>query len=278
MLRDSLAAVAEHARRLLVADPSAMAAEDIHQLRVTARRAAAALALLTPVLPKRLVARTGRRLRKLRRAAGPARDADVLLEACSHWSDTAAQPAIAYLVDEQTRARQALRRFLKRTRRRRYWSWWRRQLRHLRGETARPRRLALQPLLTAVEQALRWPEPTASWDALHAQRIAGKRLRYGLTALAEWPDLAIDPAWLEFLKDWQDRFGRHLDGWRWAERLHFLLEKVDDPKTQAFLNEQVQNLTSRPEAAIEDLRAAWQLHHGTEIRRQIAVFLAELEA
>src|SRR5262245_48894926 len=82
----------EAARRALalrlqvVADhlPKAVAAaeedvEHVHQLRVATRRADAALRLFHLCLPRKVYRRARKRLRKIRRAAGAARDWDVFL-------------------------------------------------------------------------------------------------------------------------------------------------------------------------------------------------------
>ena len=52
----------------------------VHQLRVATRRAQAALHLFSDLLPQRETRRMNRQLRDLRKAAGKARDLDVLAE------------------------------------------------------------------------------------------------------------------------------------------------------------------------------------------------------
>jgi len=54
--------------------------EHVHQLRVATRRAGAALRIFAAVLPERLHRKARRTLRRLRRAAGAARDWDVFLD------------------------------------------------------------------------------------------------------------------------------------------------------------------------------------------------------
>src|SRR5438874_12397589 len=53
--------------------------EHVHQLRVATRRSAAALRVFADALPRKLLKQTKRTLRRLRRAAGDARDCDVFL-------------------------------------------------------------------------------------------------------------------------------------------------------------------------------------------------------
>src|SRR5438552_2313389 len=54
--------------------------EHVHQLRVSTRRAAAALRLFADCLPERMHKKTRKSLKALRRSAGEARDWDVFLE------------------------------------------------------------------------------------------------------------------------------------------------------------------------------------------------------
>src|SRR5258707_8114058 len=54
--------------------------ENVHQLRVSTRRAAAALRIFADCLPARLCEKTRKTLRALRRSAGAARDWDVFLD------------------------------------------------------------------------------------------------------------------------------------------------------------------------------------------------------
>jgi CHAD domain-containing protein len=55
--------------------------EHVHQLRVGTRRAGAALRIFASVVPERLYRKTRKTLRRIRRAAGAARDWDVFLQA-----------------------------------------------------------------------------------------------------------------------------------------------------------------------------------------------------
>src|SRR5438132_1321381 len=68
----------EQALRETTEDP-----EPVHQLRVGSRRAVAALELFAACLPHKTYRRARKRLRRLRRAAGIARDWDVFLETLS---------------------------------------------------------------------------------------------------------------------------------------------------------------------------------------------------
>jgi CHAD domain-containing protein len=64
----------------LAAMNAAQDSENVHQLRVWTRRLAAALQLYKSLIPKRQLSWFRKELRKLRRAAGDARDSDVLID------------------------------------------------------------------------------------------------------------------------------------------------------------------------------------------------------
>jgi CHAD domain-containing protein len=169
-------------------------AEHIHQLRVWTRRAAAALEIFQPFLPKRRAKWTRSQLKRIRRAAGDARDLDVLLDRLEHWSNPpvalaplirdvrrrrqAAQPAVVE-VDRELRERDLLKRrcrqLVKRVRIRQessqeaacYGAWSDRQL------TA-----VIDPFFEAAAADL------SDLENLHALRIAGKQLRYTMELVA----------------------------------------------------------------------------------------------
>jgi CHAD domain-containing protein len=75
--------------------------EYVHQLRVGTRRAAAALRVFEDALPRKLLKATKRTLRRLRRAAGDARDWDVFLASlpdAKALATTTAKPALDFLI------------------------------------------------------------------------------------------------------------------------------------------------------------------------------------
>src|SRR5437764_10810040 len=65
--------------------------EYVHQLRVGTRRADAALRIFSPCLPHKMFRVARKRLQRLRRAAGAARDLDVFADNLLRWQ--ADQPA-----------------------------------------------------------------------------------------------------------------------------------------------------------------------------------------
>lgn len=82
VLVDKFDAVRKH---LLLVFETPTEAERIHKLRVSVRRATAAVDAFAPCLPKREHKRARRMLRTIRRTAGAARDWDVFFPAVAEW-------------------------------------------------------------------------------------------------------------------------------------------------------------------------------------------------
>ena len=170
--------------------------EYVHQLRVATRRGLAAMALFGDLLPRRRARLLERELKSLRRAAGDARDLDVLatwirkksgdqdLGDCQAVIDAIwlhrleAQRSIVKVYESFRRSR-----FRRRTRALIDKTHWRCQFR--------------EPQFGAVAAGIAYPYVsaffvTAAVDltdiaALHAMRIQGKKLRYALELLAPPP-------------------------------------------------------------------------------------------
>ncbi len=77
VLRTRLAAVKKYLDLVVKKDEDP---ENVHQLRVSSRRTAAALDMFENCLPSKVHSKAKKKLKKLRRAAGAARDWDVFLQ------------------------------------------------------------------------------------------------------------------------------------------------------------------------------------------------------
>lgn len=166
--------------------------EYVHQLRVSTRRMVAALDLYADFLPKKPTRRLRRRLKQIRRAAGNARDCDVLLmrhEACQ--SDPPAQRFIESVRRKRRDAQAPIAGVFQSVQGRggldrlatklfvavrtahageikpRFGPWARKQLR-----------------IVVDEFFESQPHDLCDLEGLHEFRIAGKRLRYTMELLA----------------------------------------------------------------------------------------------
>lgn len=186
--------------------------EYVHQLRVWARRATAAVRLFADLLPRRRLWLL-RQLRRIRRAADEARNADVLLarledrprdQHLKRWRKRTrreraeAQAAIVAVYKRLSRRRRFVRRIdalLQRVR-----------SRH--AEDARFGDWAAKHLGAAAERFFAAvPTDQADEEALHRLRIRGKELRYAVELLAgAFPD-ALRPELYPLIESMQDRLG-----------------------------------------------------------------------
>ena len=183
-----------HYLSLAVREP-ATETENVHQLRVFSRRAAAALEIFEDWLPPRRGRWVAKQVKKIRRAAGEARDLDVLL---MRWAPSASQlpAAQSELLLEHARAmrheaQRPIRRIRKKLVRKRFARRavkFLKRLHHRAGDEPCGERFACMahvalnelvvPYLAAADGELN------DFAALHAFRIQGKQVRYAMEIFA----------------------------------------------------------------------------------------------
>jgi len=188
--------------------------ESVHQLRVSCRRAAAGLRAFRP-----LVGRGGKQLdrwlKRLRRAAGPARDADVLLGRLSREldsSDCRAQQVLAKVRQIRTDAQRQLvsvgakaaKGGLKRAAKK--------CLKALRKSKAAPAKqtfaeYARAALTAAADDMLAIDAHDATFEELHELRIAAKRLRYSIELFHSAVDPRLRTESYPVVEELQERLG-----------------------------------------------------------------------
>jgi CHAD domain-containing protein len=164
--------------------------EYVHQLRVATRRSHVAFRVFGQVVPEKLQKRWLRRLRKVRRQAGPARDLDVLLERTGPVADQKRETKelVALLRDLRRRLQRALQKDLATH----PWPRYPQELAELiervrwRAQGPEPTWAAAafqalqQPMLDYLEagQLLLTAHDHHDITRLHAFRIQSKRVRY----------------------------------------------------------------------------------------------------
>ncbi len=238
--------------------------EHVHDLRVAARRAGAALRIFAPCIGRGLD-KSRSRLKRLRRAAGDARECDVHrrilqedLAAIGGGEAAVLRDAIEWLEGlrrgAQRRIAKAVRRYpvgkLRRARRR--------LVRSLSAPETAPRTLAEHGRITMpdlVDELRRLDAADLSeFENLHALRIATKRLRYALEVFAPCfgPDFPESYALVESL---QARLGEINDTHEIAQRLEEYAGSLDDPDRVAAARSAVEiYLRRRRERSTEFLR------------------------
>ena len=217
--------------------------ECLHRMRVASRRLRSLLPLFSDCLPPKQRTRWRKQLRRVTRALGDARDADVqivgLQEALEACSDDRQRPGLERLLLRFQQQRQAMQAplvsTLKRLASRRHINRMEMALRYLlatsqlyaspesaRHTYLRSRDAILRRLQTVLATAatIRGPQ---SGTELHTTRITIKRLRYTLQAFAPlYPDTLNDA--IRTARKLQDVLGNLHDCDVWVETLPQFLE------------------------------------------------------
>lgn len=168
-------------------------AEYVHQLRVSVRRADAAMRLYAELAPAKRLRATRKRLRRIRRAAGDARDLDVLIERIAGLKLPGEEPGRDRLLKQLKRERKAAQKPLVRAIKVEKQNGFKRATREL-TERIRWRREGPEPEFAAWARTRFQPLvdeffAVASGDLsqvgnLHQMRIHGKQVRYAMELLS----------------------------------------------------------------------------------------------
>ena len=234
----------------------------VHELRVESRRAEAALGLYGDFLPQRRRKRILKQLKKIRRAAGKARDLDVfietlekdktaqnsgaLLKIARSYRDEAQEDMIAAgRAAKRAGLRSAVRKFLKDAKKR-----------HANGSIgfAPWARTELRPAVRAFFDAVPPVEP--GLRQLHAFRIQAKNLRYRMEMLESAFPAAFKNLLLPRVESLQERLGELNDIATRRRRLEKWLKRTKDTVAAHHLREHIALDTSRLAQARADF-AAW---------------------
>lgn len=209
--------------------------EYVHQLRVATRRAMAIISLCGDALPRKRGRWFRRKLRRIRRAAGAARNWDVMLERLAAYARTL-EPYQQGVVLEWARSRRQqsqseLERLGRKLPPRRLRNKRAALLRRVRWRGARPAprfgTLARNALARAYERfcAAAVIDRTRL-EALHALRIRCKQLRYALEVFGAAADLVVRERAYPLVQQLQDRLGELND---YATACELLSPELDAP-------------------------------------------------
>lgn len=215
--------------------------ESVHQLRVGSRRTAAALDMFQNCLPVKVYSKANKKLKKLRRAAGAARDWDVFLQSFkSRTVPAKAREGLNLVIGYALSQRQAAEAQLE-TAARNLSKKYGKLAKNVVASGHRPKkssklqtladlaRKALLPLARDLSKAAKRDLTDA--DNLHKVRIAGKRLRYAMEILAP----AFEPAFRDELypavQEMQDILGEANDSRFAMARIKELQKQLEKNST-----------------------------------------------
>ena len=256
--------------------------ENVHQMRVWARRAAAAMSLYEELLPKRRRKWINSQLKAIRRAANDARDDDVFLQRLA--GDTEHAAAARPLLDKVQRHRQDSQRSIvelwedlfELDRFPRRCAKMLRQVR-LRGEAADagPVRFGpwaasrIRPVMDAFFAAA--GTDLSDLGAMHRFRIAGKKQRYAIELLAPASGESLRTQAYPALQNLQERLGKINDLASAQARLKRWLEQANGSQQAAYLQEMLIQEQRRLEERRSEFLAWWNARRKTELRRLLTL-------
>jgi CHAD domain-containing protein len=241
-------------RRLLAAwrrhEPGARLGEDpeeLHQLRVTARRIDATLGLFKRQLPATLV-RARKPTKAVLRSLGAARDLDVQLSElahyCAHLAEeerAAAEPLRALLERERARARARMVRSLDAEPTRRWLETLAQATNSEQGANGADLAMVVMPervrrRFRKLRKSVRKLRPKSSMEDYHLVRRRAKQLRYATECGSVMFGKPADDM-LKALRRMQDRLGAHQDACMAQNRLAAIAEDPASalPPTTLFL-------------------------------------------
>ncbi|HKB19862.1 MAG TPA: CHAD domain-containing protein [Gaiellaceae bacterium] len=253
--------------RMLAHDPGVRVGsdpEDLHQLRVAARRLRSVLKTAAPILDPAWVDEIRAELSWLGGELGPARDLDVLVPYLREEAanlDAGDRKALAPLFRklglQRATARKAV---LKALRSERYLAL----LASIEAAAAGPPPGGTGTLRTQVENdfkklrtAMRAVDEDPTDEAIHQARIRGKRARYATELLED--ELGKQGAkLLSAAKDFQDAAGEHHDAVVAEARIRALLRGVRAQRTALAAGMLVSRQRVRRDAAARALPKAWR--------------------
>lgn len=214
--------------------------EEIHQFRVSSRRATAGLDLFAQCFPSKIHTKAKKKLKKLRRAAGAARDGDVFLHSLRMRTvplpmRSALDLLIGYALAQHQSARAQLRLAVQN-----YSEGFAEFRDHVVDAIGRHENqvklhtlsslpvTALFPLVRALDEAA--GRDLSDPDNLHQVRIAGKRLRYAMEILAGCFLPAFREKLYPAIETMQEILGRANDSRFAISRLEELRDQINQSR------------------------------------------------
>ena len=250
--------------------------ENLHQLRVSTRRAAAALELFEAMLPRKRSRWFRKQLKQIRKTTGTARDLDVLgmrvgaacqedeMPGCSAMIEQvaaarrAAQPAVMKLFRKlcDRRFRQRTKKLVKRIR-------WRSD------ESDEPNyqvaaRTGLRPLAAAFFSAAE--ADLDSTPAMHEFRIAGKELRYAMEIFAAGFEPSFRKELYPIVEELQTKLGAVNDHATHRDQYLAWLDDTTDESQRLLLSKLIATETAALQASTREFHQWWTTERAADFK------------
>ena len=259
--------------------------EYVHELRVATRRTMAALRLYADMLPRRRADRMETRLKQIRRAAGDARDYDVLAQRLTDGhSDAEAQRFLEKVRSRRRKAQRPIQAASRRLKKDDRFDHWVKKLLgsvRPRGKTkAEPKdprfgewaRTHLRRIVKKFFKAA--PTDDTDAPALHRFRIRSKELRYEMELLAG----AFPPDFVEKLypvvEPLQQRLGEINDNASAQARLRQRIDTASDPSEADYLRTLLEEEGARLNGSRRTFLQWWTPQRKDDLQARFSELLA----
>ena len=257
--------------------------EHVHRLRVSTRRAVAALRLYRDCLRSKPARWLNKRLKKIRRAAGEARDFDVLASRLDLTYGQRAGPVVAIISKRRAAVQPAIIKTAERCRRRDRFVRKTAKLleciyppdKHksqpivFRSWAAKQLNEAAQPFFDAL------PDEAADTKALHQFRICAKALRYTIELVAPTFGPELRDEYYPLVEELQERLGKIQDHVTASDRLCKWADDESDAATHELLRELAAEEGTRLEEELRKFRAWWTAERVEALRRGLTLKSSE---
>ncbi len=258
--------------------------EYVHQLRVSSRRATAALQIYADLLPRKKTQSISKSLHRLRKAAGKARDLDVLAVRLAKVADQQQKTHLAVVLAEIAAERRAAQKPLVRgyvkAKQRGFKRQSRELLDKLRWRSSEPEpvfgdfaRTTFRPLVSKFFEAA--SADLSDVKALHQMRISGKQVRYAMELLAGAFSDSFRKELYPIFGDVQEKLGTINDHAtaialysQWSEHAH-------DRASQAELGELIVDERMRLDAERQRFLEWWTGDRAAELARRFDAALSD---
>jgi CHAD domain-containing protein len=253
--------------------------EKVHQLRVATRRAIAALTLYRDGLPRGEARWLSKRLKKIRRAAGVARDLDVLAEWMRKELHGRAGGLLARVADERATAQPKIMAVADRSEQENRFR--RKMYSLLAGVRPRGKRQKTQDVsfhnwaesqlgLATENFFAALPNQNTDLSALHQFRICGKQLRYTLELLASAFGPILRDQHYPVVQKLQEQLGRINDCVAADAQLRRWRRKFDLPDEQGFVDKLIERQRGQLDDAIVEYRGWWTSERAEALRQGLS--------
>jgi CHAD domain-containing protein len=256
--------------------------EKVHQLRVATRRAIAALKLYRDWLPADGYRWLSERLKKIRRAAGAARDLDVLAEWMRIELNGQSGSILAMVADERAAAQPKIMAVADKCEQENRYR--RKMYGLLTGVRPRGKRQKTQDVSfhnwaeTQLGQAAEeffaaLPNQNSDLSALHQFRIRGKQLRYTLELLSSGFGRELRDVQYPVVQKLQEQLGRINDCVAADGRLRRWRRKIDSPVDREIVDKLIERQHAELDEAIGKYRSWWTTERTEALRQGLAGLL-----